>query len=365
MSKGTGTFAKRGNSWRGQFVINGKRISITKRTKKEVIDEANLMRAAALQGNYVERSDTTVREYFELWFNKYIKSIVSEQTVIHYKAMFENHILPALGDIKLQELSKSDIEINYANTFHKKRNGNSYSHSTVNSLSVQFKKMLQSAVDNGYLNKNPHNGIELHKLRPPKKVSAYNQEEQKIIIEFCKRKQLDWVFYFLITTGVRYGEATALTWSDVNFEDKTIDINKTVVEYHGSATIQNKPKTDAGFRTIVISDKVAEFLKMVKASQEEELNFRNLVFPNSMYNIMGSANSTRRWKDDCEKMGIPYKGKHALRHTWATRALEAGTNVKVVSHMLGHKNVITTMNIYQDVLQPEQESVAEVMNKFC
>ena len=362
---GEGSIQKRGTGWRGQFFIDGERVSVTKRTKQEVIDTAAELRAASLHGQYVRRNEITVQEYYENWFERCVEPKVSYQSAIRYDRMFQNHILPALGNIRLQELTKADIETNYARVFQKKHHGKQYSHTTVNAISVQFKKMLYKAVEDGIIVRNPHLGVELHKLRPATKVSAYDEESQQKIIDFCSKKQLDWIFYFLVSTGMRFGEAAALTWNDIHLNKGTIDINKTVVLIHGSALIQEKTKTDAGVRTIKVSPKVVTFLKKVKISQDREVNYRNLVFPNSRYNTMNHSNALMRWNNDCDEMGIERKGIHALRHTWATRALEAGVNVKTVSYMLGHKNVITTMNIYQDVMLKTQTEAADLMDAYC
>ena len=83
---------------------------------------------------------------------------------------------------------------------------------------------------------------------------------------------------------------------------------------------------------------------------------------NTRYGIITSANTRKRWQKVCATLDIEYQGVHSLRHTWATRALEKGIDVKVVSHMLGHKNVITTMNIYQDVLPAEKEKAAKQLD---
>ncbi|MCB6992210.1 site-specific integrase [bacterium 210820-DFI.6.37] len=165
-----------------------------------------------------------------------------------------------------------------------------------------------------------------------------------------------------MSTGMRFGEAVALTWGDVDFKKKTIRINKTSVEMHGSPIIQPHTKTSSGTRIISISDNVVKFLREVKKSLNKELNYRNLVIPNTRYGILTSANMNKRWRRVCAILDIPYQGVHALRHTWATRALEKGIDVKTVSEMLGHKNVITTMNIYQDVLPDQKAKAAQEMN---
>lgn len=281
--------------------------------------------------------------------------------------MFNNHIIPAVGKYKLHQLTKPMLEEMYAMVFQekvgKKYKEPTYSHSTVNSIAVQFKRCLQYAVDEGKLSTNPHNGVELHKLRPPKKISAYNLEDHKKIIEYCKYgKTTDRIFYLLLATGIRFGEAAALTWDDIDFKEKRLSITKTAVNIHGSMYIQDHPKTAAGTRYVYLSNSVMNWLCELRGNIESSINYRNLVVPNTNYNIINQSNAIMRWKKICAILDIPYSGMHALRHTWATRALEKGIDVKTVSAMLGHKNVITTMNIYQDVLPAQQVKASNALD---
>ena len=373
---GAGSVFRTKSGWRGQIVINGDRKSVSGRTKGEVVQKLAELKTDYSRGYYVPDNDITVSEWVNVWLVRKVEPRIKEQSMIRLKSTFDNHLLPAIGDVRLQDLTKPLLEQTYAEIFQKKdvstHEGSknkktfkepSYSHSTVNHLSVQFKKCLQYAVDEGVLLKNPHNGVELHKLRPPKKVEAYTLEEHKKIVEFCRNNgQLYWIFYFLISTGMRFGEATALSWDDVNLKDKSIHIHKTNVNLHGSCIIQDQPKTASGNRTIYVSDNVITFLNEVKASQNPDLNYRNLVLPNKSWNLMNNSNALMHWKKACAIMDIPYKGIHTLRHTWATRALEKGVDVKTVSEMMGHKNVITTMNIYQDVLPEQKKKAAEKLD---
>lgn len=364
---GEGSIYKRGNSWRGQLTLNGQRVSFTGRTKGEVVNKMAAVRTDFNRGHYVFESDITVREWVNVWLVTRMQPKLAEQSFIRLEGLFKNHLLPALGDYKLQSLTRALLEQKYAEIFQGKTGKNykekTYSHSTVNSLAASFKKCLQCAVDDNLLAKNPHNGVELHKLRPPKKIDAYSLEDHKKIVEFTRSEgQIYWIYYLLISTGMRFGEAVALTWEDVDLKQKTITINKTSVELHGSPYIQEHTKTSAGTRTISISNNVVVFLKEVKKALDPELNYRNLVIPNTRYGIITSANARRRWQRVCAILDIKYQGIHALRHTWATRALERGIDVKTVSEMLGHKNVITTMNIYQDVLPDQKAKAADSLN---
>lgn len=364
---GGGSYYKYKNGWRGQVKLGDKRISVSGKTKGEVINKIAAAKTDYNRSQYVFDSDLTVNEWVSVWLDAKMRPKLTEQSFIRLEGLFRNHLLPALGDFKLQDLTKSLLEKKYAEIFQnksgKKYTDKTYSHSTVNSLSVSFKKCLQFAVDENILAKNPHNGVELHKLRPPKKISAFSLEDHKKIVEYTRNNgQLYWLYYLLISTGMRFGEAVALTWEDVNFKEKTIKINKTSVELHGSPYIQEHTKTSSGTRTISISDNVAYFLKEIKSSLDPELNYRNLVIPNTRYGVLTAANMNKRWRRVCAILDIPYQGVHALRHTWATRALEKGIDVKTVSEMLGHKNVITTMNIYQDVLPDQKAKAAQEMN---
>lgn len=357
---------KRGSKWRGQDLIGGRRVSVTGRTKKEVSEKLAEMLTDYNRGIYVFENGVTVREWTDLWLDR--KAVkVTEQTNIRFRSLFENHLYPYLGDVQLQDLTRNMIEEAYARSFFKKAGKNysetEYARSTVNALSFQFKTCLQSAVDEGLIGKNPHNGVELHKLRPSKKIHAYTREEHEKIVEYTKNgSSLYWIMYFLIATGVRVGEACALTWDDVDLKQRTVNITKTAVSIHGSMLIQDSPKTAQSARTVHLTGNTVKWLEEVRKSQNMDLNFYNLVFPTKRYTVQNPSNLRKYWAKACAEMNIPYYGLHALRHTYATRALEENINVKIVSDMLGHKNVITTMNIYQETLDDHMREMTKKIN---
>lgn len=363
---GGGTIYKYRNGWRGQLTVNGNRVSVSAKTKKEVADKLAELRVEANRGLNVEESNITVEQWINHWIEQRCAPRLAEQSLIRLKSGFDVHIIPAIGGMRLKDLDRATLEQMYATVFQsksgKKYKTCNYSHSTVNALAVRFKKCLQYAVDEGLLRTNPHNGVELHKLRPPKKISAYSIEDHRKIVEFTKNgKPVYRIFYLLISTGMRFGEAAALTWDDVDFKNNSIRISKTAVSLHGSMVIQDRPKTSSGVRIIYVPKVVGIWLAEIYKLQDQDLNYRNLVMPNMNYNVINSANAIAHWKRACSEMGIEYNGMHALRHTWATRALEQGVDVKVVSSMLGHKNIITTMNIYQDVLADQKIKAADKM----
>lgn len=351
--------------------MDGERKSVSGKTKKEVADKLAELRVSYNCGKLVKKSNITFKELSSVWLRTKVKSNLSEQSFIRLEASFSYHLYPIFGNEPIQNITKSNLEEYYATIFFKKgRDGkkykeDQYSHSTVNALSIQVKKCFQYAVQEGLLSSNPHDGVELHKLREPKKVSSYTSDDQQKIISACKKGLKKYrIFYLLISTGMRFGEVAALTWDDVDLKTGKITINKTAVSIHGSMVIQNKTKTNSGMRTIFVGENIIDWLREQYNEQDHDLNYRNLVCPNMRYNITNQANAIALWKRLCAELEIEYQGMHSLRHTWATRALESGIDVKTVSKMLGHKNVITTMNIYQDVLDPQKKNCAEQLNNL-
>lgn len=359
--------------WRAFYTLYGERHSLTADTKEEAV-LAVAMAIADYEKQKGITNEMLVSEWLEIYMQRYMQD-KTEGTLIGYQRFVSNYLIPAFGKYKLTELTIPILEEGYATMFQSKQYNakeKEYSHSTLNAVASFFKKSLKRAVANGLLLTNPHEGVQLHKLRPPKEVVAYTIEEQDIMVQKLKEKIksdapydfLYGIFYFLLGTGMRIGEAQALTWNDIDFEEKTISINKIVSEPHGSPVVANRTKTYAGLRTISVSDKIIEYLAELKEQNDPERNFRNLVFISSTGNFRTSANTRKLLQRFCDECGIEYRGLHALRHSWATRALEAGIDVKKVSVMLGHKNVVTTMNIYQHVLKASQDGVADTMNSF-
>lgn len=366
---GRGSIWKTDTGYRGQITLNGHRYSVSGKKQKDVINKLDELKRDCIENTIYERTNITTEEFVTHWLNNHVKTKVTNESYDRIEGLFRNHIFPVLGEVNIQDLTKEMIEECYAKTFFEKNLDDreyaqkEYSHSTVNALSVQFKKCLAYAVREHMITKNPHDGVELHKLRPPKKVSSYSSADQEQIINYVKfNKECDRVFYFLISTGIRFGEAVALTWNDVNLDTGEIRINKIGVCSHGSMYIADRTKTPAACRKIIVGSNITEWLKWHKDSIDQNANWRNLVFPNQRMNITNQSNAILRWKKICAIIGVEYQGMHSLRHTWATRALEAGVDVKTVSVMLGHKNVITTMNIYQDVLDTQKQSCADKLN---
>ena len=201
------------------------------------------------------------------------------------------------------------------------------------------------------------------------------------------------IFAVMLGTGLRVGEATGLRWCDVDFEEGTISVNHTLVNYDHRENNGGKkgcyfnchsPKTKAGVRTVPMMDFVKEAFEKERAYQEEaEIHctvtvdgYTDFIFVNRFGECQhqGTLNKAiRRIIRDCNDevlvknpnstVLLPRFSCHTLRHTFTTRMCEAGVNIKVIQDALGHSDISTTLNIYADVTKELRKSEFENLDR--
>ena len=356
---GQGSIYKRGDKWRGQIMINGERYSHTAKKKADVLDWMSQMRLDANAGLVAPKANITVKELADEWLYDVKVDTMTPQVFYHLELSFNKHLYPKLGKYKVQDLNRKLIE-----KFYKDEFSTEYSDGTVEVFASYFKRLLKYAIEKGILVANPHDNVVIRKYSNRKKVDAYSEAEQEKIVEYLRTKYEPYnaLCYLLISTGMRLGEAAALTWADVDLKEGTVQINKTVVCVKGRTSVQAHPKTASSNRILFLSEKTIKYLYEYGNVSKEQEGTNGMLFLTKKGGLYKSATIRNRWIRTCTELNIPYKGVHALRHTFATRALEKGIDIKTVSSILGHKNVTTTMNVYQDVYPGQKRKVAEIMN---
>lgn len=352
---GAGSVYKRGDKWRGQITIDGVRLSHTAEKKKDVLD----WMASVRNEGAPKTSDYTVEEWFKIYLEQYFRPRVRDNTYYGGKRLLQHHLYPILGDELLSNITTESLQAALPKMFSER----TYSDGTYRTFHTRLKDGFEYAVKQNIIDSNPATDLIMPKQNIAKKVDAYTAEEQKKIVEYCRNSNgLDRVYYFLIATGVRVGEAICLTWDDVNLKEGYIDINKTAIKAEKGIKVQLHPKTGQSVRRIYLSDNTICFIRRLKDNREEKES--RLVLPNRNGNIYNVSTLRQHWMKTCVKLNIPYKSMHALRHSWATRALEGNIPVQTVSKMLGHKSVATTMDIYQSVFSESKKNAAQIMNQF-
>lgn len=350
---GQGSIFRQGKIWRGQIVLDGERRSVSGKTKKEVATKLAELRFKYDNNAYAKRNDITLKEWRDKWLNEELSRSVSEESLTHIRKLMDRYISEKLDNMLLQNIDRRTLEQLYVDRL------SGLSSNTVRAFSVQLKRCLEAAVDSGILVSNPHDKVRMCKTHKPKKVFAYTSADQNKIIRYCKGRHdgRHEMFYFLISTGMRFGEVAALLWDDVDLETGAININKTTTRGISGTIVKESTKTDSGIRTIYVGENVLSWLRNLHCDASSRY-----VFPGKRGEAMSQSTAIHHWNDLCDELNIPHQGMHSLRHTWATRALEAGIDVKTVSSMLGHKNVTTTMNTYQDVFDSQKIKAACTLN---
>lgn len=349
---GTGSIYKRGDKWRGQITVNGRRMSYTSAKKKDVIDWIAEVRS---DPNIPKPKNITVEELGNQWLEKVKKPTLTPQSYYLLEHQFTGHLYPYLGDRQVQHLTKDEIE-----TFYQKSFQGNFSPKTIDNFRKRFKSLLEYAVEENIILVNPHSKAIVRKPKTVSKVQAYTEAEQAKIIKYLKANQTteNILFYLLLTTGMRVSEACALQWSDVDFKEKSVNITKSVVHADGYNKIQSHPKTASSVRKVYVTETQVKVLKVCRQTFNQE---SSQIFTQNGGTIFTSKYLRPRWQKICAELGIPYYGIHCLRHTFATRALEKGVDIKTVSAILGHKSVVTTMNLYQHVYSAQKLKAMDMM----
>lgn len=303
----------------------------------------------------------TYKIWFKEWLTHYIKPSSKQRTFEQYSRATQIHILPNLGDFKLTDLTPFVLQkfITGLTENGNKRTGKGLSPNFVKTILSIVRNSLKTAHLVGYLPEYSVNKIKCPRSRE-KRVECFSVGEQKKIEEAALSAKKDKYrgIILCLYTGLRIGELLALTWNDVDFEKSILSVTKTCHDGNENGKhlrIIDTPKTENSRRQIPLSKMLVKMLKGIKKKSKSEFVIADGEKPVFIRSYQ------RTFELLLKKLGLSHKGFHSLRHTFATRALECGMDVKSLSEILGHKNATITLNRYAHSLW---EHKAEMMNKL-
>lgn len=370
-----GSVRKKGNIWYYRYYdTDGKQIERSGgSTKAEALEKLNSELNRQYKG-YSRPSEMLLSEYLDMWLEDFVKEKVSENTYYKYKSACEKRINPSLGKKRLCDLKVLDIE-KFLKELKKPRKHSKTNkelkppgNTTLQKYYQVLNTALNRAVKLQMIIDNPCKFID-----PPKrdkfKAEILTLEEVSEIIKMLDEKNYeDYIFRLALDitleTGLRRGEMCGLTWKDIDFNKKYIDVNKALIKVDGKGYLIGGTKTEGSERIIPISDDLIEKLKKHKTKQKEnklqygEFYLKNiwngkefdLLFTWRDGDFISPSNFRIKLKKICKKCGIEKNIRwHDLRHTNATLLLESDVNLKVIQERLGHTLLQTTSDLYTHV----------------
>ncbi len=324
-------------------------------------------------------ADMTVDEWFEYWIN-HIVGDLAPNTRRNYRERYKRNIQPVIGGMKLSDVKPLHCKMVLNNM------DEDYAGSTIRQTFIAMGTLFKSALMNDLIAKHPMDGVRYTKpIRAVNDIKFLTVEEQEKFLEAAKRSHNYNQYALILQTGLRTGEMIGLTWDAIDFEKRTLTVNKTLEYRHKQGYWRaGPPKTQQSYRTIPLTNQAYEILKEIESKkgerkeseslsqtleyidrrtgQKKTLVMKDLVFINWRTGepAKNSSYDTHLYKL-CDEANIKRFCMHALRHTYATRAIESGMQPKLLQQLLGHASIKTTMDRYVHVTE---DSLANAVRQF-
>ena len=331
-------------------------------------------------------------------YDKYIeqKYDLKPSTKVNYVYMYNHFVRPSFGKRMIGKIKYTDVKKFYYTMILDQE----LQASTLDNINTQLHPAFQMAVRDGLLRQNPTEGVmaEIKKshIWEHKRRHALKKKEKKAFMDYLKahREYQGWtpIITVLLGTGMRIGECTGLRWEDLDFENRIISVNHTLIyrpdEKGVSAKHISTPKTLSGVRTIPMIDEVFdaflqeyELQKCIGYSSETIDGYSDFVFATATGSVYSAASVNKAIerarvayneeemenaeKEDRDPLIIPHFSAHHLRHTFCTRFCENESNLKVIQSIMGHSDIATTMDVYAEATQEKkQEIIANLQGKI-
>lgn len=305
-------------------------------------------------------------EWLDEWLANYVEQNAKTRTYLHYLRICKNHIKPKLGGLLLEDITAYSLQRLVAELLRcgNLKNGGALSSNSVNSIITVIRLALKQAYDVGLTSAYVGDGIK----RPrsvERRVECFTLAEQRRIEEYVINEDRSGRFFGVLLclyTGLRIGELMALDWEDINLRESELYVTKNCYFEKGSdgryGRRTDTPKTPSSERTVPLPASLLPYIREAKKKSR------------SPHVVSGSRGEVsvrsyqRSFSDLLARLGIRHRGFHSLRHTYATRAIECGMDVRSLSEILGHKSPTVTLNRYAHSLMEHKRAMVNRLGKL-
>lgn len=361
--------------WEGRFIVGydhgtGKNIrrSVYGNTQKEVRQQMTAILTSIDNGTYNAPSRMTVGEWFDIWVDTFAAQKVKPLTLSAYKMTIKNHIKPALGALRLQAVKGMHIQ-----QLYNALSARGLSPKTVKNTGAIMHKAFSIALKQGYIVSNPCDGAELPEVIR-KEIKPLTDAEIQLFIKAIDNHPMRNAYALCLFAGLREGECLGLSWGNIDFTKQRIVINQQLQKSKESGTgyyIAHSTKSGRA-REIQPPSIAFEYLKAERVKQLEDHlrageNWNNpddLVFTNEFGRHYAMHTFYKNFKKIVAGIGRPDARPHDLRHTAATVAIAAGSDIKSVQSLLGHATASFTLDIYAHTSEKMMQDTAARMGNY-
>jgi integrase len=354
-------YRRKDGRWAASITLeNHRRKTYYGKTRKEVQEKLNAALHEQRQGTLATGKQQTMSHYLKYWLEEVHKPTIRLSSYDKYRKLLDRHILPELGHLQVQKLSAQQVQ-----AFYTRKLEEGLSPSTIHVMHAILHKALGNAVRWGLVSRNVCDIVspprqEHHEIRP------LTIEQAQQLLEQARGHRLEVLLTLAITTGMRRGEIIGLRWSDINFEDQSLYIRRTVDRITRYGYVESEPKTARSRRRITLPSLVVNALQEQRTRQAKARlkagkawHENDLVFSNTHGGFLHPTHMYIAFQQLLKDAGLPPLRFHDLRHSAATILMAMGTNVKIVQELLGHSTAAFTLNVYGHVFPSLQKEAME------